>query len=318
MVQPGKQAPEVVLVTGGAGYVGSLLVSLLLQEGYAVKVLDNLMYRQHTLFQHFISKNFTFIKGDARNEEILREALKGVDCIVHLAAIVGEPACKKDPELCYEVNLRATELLSKLRMPEQKLIFASTGSVYGKVEGICGEDSPTNPVSDYGISKLKAEEAVRQKPNYVIYRFATAFGLSPRPRLDLLINDFVYRALKQRVNMVYEAHFKRTFIHVYDMARSFLFAVKNFDNLKNEIYNVGSESMNFTKEDIAKKIKDFIPYHLHFADFGTDPDQRNYEVSYAKIRNKGFETSIDLNDGISELIKGYEAIYIHNPFSNVE
>ncbi len=312
------QKQETVLVTGGAGYVGSLIVPMLLNEGYAVRVLDNLMYRQHTLFGHFINKKFTFVRGDVRNEAALREALNGVNYIVHLAAIVGEPACKRDPEFCYEVNLRATELLNNLRVPEQKLIFASTGSVYGKIEGMCVEDSPANPVSDYGISKLKAEEAIRQKPNYIIYRFATAFGLSPRPRLDLLINDFVYRALKQRVNIVYEAHFKRSFIHTYDMARSFLFAVKNFENLKDQVYNVGSEEMNFTKEEIAKKIKEHVPHHLHFADYGTDPDQRNYEVSYAKIRDKGFETTINLEDGIAELVKGYQAIQIHNPFSNVE
>jgi len=307
-----------VLVTGGAGYVGSLLIPHLLQKNYGVVVLDNLMYRQHALFPFFINKNFKFIKGDICDEATVRQALKEVDFIVHLAAIVGEPACKRDPKLCYEVNQKATELLNNLRTPEQKLIFASTGSVYGKIEGVCTEESLTNPVSDYAIAKLKAEEAIKTKPNYVIYRFATAFGLSSRPRLDLLINDFVYRALRQRVNIVYEAHFKRTFLHVYDMVRSFVFAIENFANLKDQIYNVGSEAMNFTKEDIAKKIAEHIPHYLHFADYGTDPDQRNYEVSYAKIKNKGFETEIGIDDGIAELVKGCESLHLHNPFSNIE
>lgn len=307
-----------MLITGGAGYIGSILVPMLLEAGYSVRVLDNLMYRQHTLFPHFINKRFHFMKGDVRDEKTLRQALEGANYIIHLAAIVGEPACKKDPDMCYAVNLHATELLNSLRSPEQKIVFASTGSVYGKVDGLCTEASPVNPLSDYGISKFKAEEAIKTKQNYVIYRFATAFGLSPRPRLDLLVNDFVYRALKQKVNIVYEAHFKRTFIHSYDIARSFVFAVAHFDELKNEIFNVGSEDMNFTKEDIAKKIKESVPHHLHFADYGTDPDQRNYEVSYAKIREKGFETTISLSDGIAELLSGYQALHIHNPFSNVE
>ncbi|MBI3589612.1 MAG: NAD(P)-dependent oxidoreductase [Candidatus Liptonbacteria bacterium] len=313
-----QSQPQKILITGGAGYIGSILVPMLLKDGYAVRVLDNLMYRQHTLFPNFIDKKFEFIKGDVRNKEVVKKALDGVDYIIHLAGIVGEPACKKDPELCYEVNLNATKLINDLRSENQKIIFGSTGSVYGKVDGICTETTATNPVSDYGLSKLQAESAIKTKPNYIIYRFATGFGLSPRPRLDLMINDFVYRALKQKVNIVYEAHFKRTFIHSVDVGRSFVHAVKNFGKMKNEIYNVGSEEMNFTKEDIAKKIQEFIPYHLHFADFGTDPDQRNYEVSYTKIKNTGFDLSVNLHDGIRELLGGYQALHISNPFSNVD
>ncbi len=308
-----------VLVTGGAGYVGAVLVPMLLEKGYFVRVVDNLMYHQHTLFSHFINDNFEFVKGDVRDEATVRKALDGMDYIIHLAAIVGEPACKKDPKLCYEVNRDVTALINRLRNPEnQGLIFASTGSVYGKVDGICVEECALNPVSDYAIAKLESERLIQKTKNYVIYRFATAFGLSPRLRMDLIINDFTYRALKNRVNIVYEANFKRTFVHVRDMARSFIFGIENFDNLKNEVYNIGSEALNFTKADIANKIKEKIDYHLQFADFGTDPDQRNYEVSYAKIRNKGFETTIGLDRGIDELIRGYSALYIHNPFSNVD
>lgn len=307
-----------VLVTGGAGYVGSVFVPLLLENGYRVRVVDNLMYKHPSLWPYFIDNNFEFIKGDVRDEKTIKDALGGVDFIIHLAALVGEPACKKDPRLCYELNRDSVKLINRLRNKDQKIIFASTGSVYGKIEDeICIEDSPTNPVSDYAIAKLEAEKFLQETGEYMIYRFATAFGLAPRLRLDLMVNDFVYRALYHKVIIVYEAHFKRTFVHVRDMARSFIHAIENFDNMKNEIYNVGHESLNFSKKDIAEKIKDKTDYILHFADFGTDPDQRNYEVSYEKIRNKGFETVYGLDNGIDELIKGYSMLQIHNPFSNV-
>jgi nucleoside-diphosphate-sugar epimerase len=306
-----------ILVTGGAGYVGSVLTPLLLDSGYFVRVVDNLMYNQSTLFLYFLNDNFEFLRGDVCDKELMSNAIKGVDFIIHLAAIVGEPACRKDLNLCYAVNLHATELINKLRSPEQKIIFSSSGTIYGKIEGICTEESPLNPLtSDYSISKLGAEKIIISKDNYIIYRFATGFGLSPRMRLDLLINDFVYRAMKDKVNILYEADAKRTFIHVRDMARSLIFAIENFEDMKNQAYNVGSEKLNFSKREIAQKIKERINYYLDFADFSKDPDQRNYEVSYAKIRKKGFETIIDVDKGIDELIKGYSAICITNPFSN--
>lgn len=306
-----------ILVTGGAGYVGSVLVPELLRQGYFVRVADNLMHKQSSLLSCFIDQRFEFRQGDVRNTSFLQEVLRGIDVIIHLAAIVGEPACRRDSELCYAVNQQGTALLNSLRSPQQQIIFASTGSVYGKIEGICREDTSLNPVSDYGISKLAAERIIATKDNYLIYRFATAFGLAPRLRLDLLPNDFVWRALKEKTVVVYEANFRRTFIHVRDMARSFIFAVENFDQLKNNIYNVGHESMNFTKEEIARKIQAKINFHLHFADFGTDPDQRNYEVSYAKVRAAGFETKIGLDEGLDELIKGLPTVNIPNPYSLV-
>ena len=304
-----------VLVTGGAGYIGSVLVPELLKRGYFVRVVDNMMYQYPSLLTCFINPHFEFVNGDIRNSHLMREVMNDVDVIIHLAAIVGEPACRKDPELCYAVNQQGTALLNSLRAPHQQLIFSSTGSVYGKIEGICKEDTPLNPVSDYGISKLAAERIIVNKGNYVIYRFATAFGLAPRLRLDLLVNDFVWRALKDRNIIVYEAKFRRTFIHVRDMAESLIFAVENFDKMKNNIYNVGHDSMNFTKEDIAKKIQEKISFHLHFADFGADPDQRNYEVSYAKIRNAGFETKVTLERGIEEMVKGLPTVTLNNPYS---
>lgn len=311
-----KQKPK-ILVTGGAGYVGSILTPLLLDKGYLVRVVDSLIYNQNTLFPCFINDNFEFLKGDVRDEELMPGAIKDVNFIIHLAAIVGEPACRKDLKLCYSVNSSGTELINKLRSAEQKIIFTSTGSVYGKVKGICTEESPLNPLtSDYSKSKLSAEKLIAQKGNYIIYRFATGFGLSPRLRLDLLINDFVYRAIKDKVNILYEADAKRTFIHVRDMARSLIFAVENFENMKNQAYNVGSEKLNITKRELAEKIKGKVDYYLDFAEFGEDRDLRDYEVSYQKIRSKGFETIVDLDKGLNELITGFKVFCFPNPFSN--
>lgn len=304
-----------VLVTGGAGYVGSMLVPELLRRGYFVRVLDNLMYQHPSLLTSFINPRFEFVRGDSTDSERLREAISGVDVIIHLAAIVGEPACRKNPDLCYAVNQQGTMLLNSLRAPHQQLIFASTGSVYGKIDGICTEEAVVNPVSDYGISKLAAERAIANRGHYVIYRFATAFGLAPRLRLDLLINDFVWRALTERALIVYEANFRRTFIHVRDMVESLIFAVENFERMKNNIYNVGHETMNYTKEGVARLIQSRTSFHLHFADFGADPDQRNYEVSYAKIRAAGFETKIGMEQGIDELVRGLKIVSVQNPYS---
>lgn len=308
-----------VLVTGGAGYVGSVLIPELLHKGYHVKVLDNLMYNSMSLLPYFVYDNFDFIKGDIRDEKAVQKALQDVDVIVHLAAIVGAPACHRDQRLAEEVNFAGTLNLDKYRSRSQGIIFASTGSNYGAVEnGVCTEQTPLNPLSVYGVTKTNAEQHLLNSGNTVAYRFATAFGLSPRLRLDLMINDFAFQALKNGMLVVYEKHFKRTFIHVRDMARSFLFAVDNFDRLKNEIFNVGSEKANYTKEDICLKIKEKVNYHLYFADVGSDPDQRNYEVSYEKIRSKGFETTISVDKGLEELIKAYRTISLIRPFSNVD
>jgi nucleoside-diphosphate-sugar epimerase len=308
-----------VLVTGGAGYVGSVLIPELLHRGYHVKVFDNLMYNSLSLLPFFVDEHFEFVKGDVRDEKAVQNAVKDVDLIIHLAAIVGAPACHRDQRLAEEVNYGGTANINKYRSRLQGVIFASTGSNYGAVEnGVCTEQTPLNPLSVYGVTKTNAEKLLLDAGNVVAYRFATAFGLSPRLRLDLMINDFAFQALKNGMLVVYERHFKRTFIHVRDMARSFLFALENFERLKNEIFNVGSEKANFTKEDICLKIKEKINYHLYFADVGTDPDQRNYEVSYEKIRSKGFETTISVEKGIDELIKAYRTISLIRPFSNVD
>ena len=306
-----------ILVTGGAGFIGSVLVPILLKMGFFVRVIDNLMFNQFTLTDCFLDENFEFIRGDIRDKELMVKALEGIDFIIHLAAIVGEPACRKEPELCYSVNLAGTDLINKLRLSEQRMIFASTGTVYGKIDGVCTEDSPLNPASDYSISKMKAERIISDKGNYIIYRFATGFGLSPRLKLDLMINNFVYQAVKNKALIVYQGEAKRSFIHVQDLARSFVFAIDNFENMKNEAYNVGSENLNITKREIVQKIKEKIDFYLDFVEFGKDLEQRDYEVSYAKIREKGFETTISLDRGIDEVIRGCQALNITNPLFNI-
>jgi len=307
-----------ILVTGGAGYIGSLLVPELLRGGHEVCVFDNLTFGHSSLLPYFIHDHFKFIKGDIRDAELVQKIVPGQDIIIHLAGIVGAPACKKDPRLTEEVNYQGTVNINNARSSEQKLFYASTGSVYGKVENICTETSPTNPLSSYGDTKLRGEIEVMNKGNAIAYRFATAFGLSARLRLDLLPNDFVFNALKNRYLVVYDKHFKRTFIHVKDIVNSYLFGIEHFDVMKNEVYNVGSEKMNKTKEDIAQMVRNKINFEILFVDQGIpDPDQRDYEVSYEKIRSKGFDISIDFDKGLNELIQGLEHIRISNPFSNV-
>ncbi len=307
-----------VLVTGGAGYVGSVLVPRLLASGHHVRVLDNLMYGGQSLLPFFSYPQFEFIKGDILDEQAVRRAAKSVDVIIHLAAIVGYPACKKYEQLAHDVNYVGTKIVEKSRDRQQRIIFASTGSNYGALIGdFCTEETPLNPLTIYGTTKTDAEQHLLQSGNAICYRFATAFGVSPRMRLDLLINDFVYQAVKVRNLIIYERTFKRTFIHVIDMARSFMFALENGDRMVDNVYNVGSENMNFSKEQIALLVREKIEFYLHFADVGKDEDQRNYEVSYQKINQLGFRTAISVEDGIDELIRAYQVIDIKNPYANV-
>lgn len=302
-----------IIVTGGVGYIGSVLLPLLLEKGYFVKVIDSCIYRQNVLLECFRNKNFEFIKKDIR--ELEKEDIKDFDFIIHLAAIVGEPACKKDKTLCYEINRDATKKLTDL-CDNQKIIYASSGSVYGKVEGVCTEETSTSPLGDYGISKLQAEKIIENSElEYIVYRFATAFGGSARIRFDLLINDFVYRAIKYKNIVLYEPKARRTFIHSFDFAHSLIFAVENFEKMKNEIYNVGNEKNNIEKGKIAELIKTKVDFTLAYSDYMKDPDQRDYEVSYEKIKKKGLKTIYSVEDGIDELIKIVKIINIYNPFN---
>jgi len=290
----------------------------LLEEGYSVVVYDNLMSGGRGMLPFFFNQNFEFMRGDIRDKQNLALAVKGADYIIHLAAIVGYPACKRDPRLAEEVNIGGTMNLLAVRAPSQKILYASTGSNYGAYTGgMCTEETPLSPVSLYGTSKTKAEQAIMNSGNALSFRFATAFGVSPRMRLDLLINDFVYRALQEKSLILYEKEFKRTFIHVRDMARAFHFALENFAKMKNEVFNVGSENMNFSKREIAEKIQNKVPFYLHFADVGKDEDQRNYEVSYEKIRGHGLTTMIDVDQGIDELIHASAVIELRSEFCNV-
>jgi nucleoside-diphosphate-sugar epimerase len=306
-----------VLVTGAAGYIGSVMVPLLLERGYKVTGFDNLMYGGGSLLPYFINPQFRFIKGDVRDAASLSEAMRQIDAIIHLAAIVGYPACRKRPGLAREVNIGGTRNIITNKAKSQMLIFASTGSNYGRLDEVCTEESPLNPVSLYGITKTEAEKLCLDGNDAVVLRLATAFGLSPRPRLDLLINDFVYQAIVNKQIIVYERRFRRSFIHVRDIANAFLFALEKFDEMKQLSFNVGHESMNYTKEDIALKIREQIPFYLHFAEIGGDEDKRDYEVSYQKIRSLGYTTTITLDQGVEELIAGCAVMHTESKYSNV-
>lgn len=306
-----------ILVTGGAGYVGSVLVRQLLARGHRVHVLDNLMFGGNTLLPLFINPNFSFANVDICDRAAVEAEMDGVDAVVHLAALVGYPLCKKMPNRAVEVNVEGTKNVIAAMPSDARLVYASTGSNYGEVEGVCTEDTPLNPLSLYGRVKTEAEELCLARGTSIALRFATAYGLSPRPRLDLMINDFCWQAIHQKYLVVYEKHFRRTFIHVVDIARAMVHMLECFDTLEHQVFNVGHESLNFTKEDIVKLIKDRVDFLVYFAEFGKDEDRRDYEVDYSRVRATGFEVSIDIETGLSELINGLALLEIRNPYGNV-
>jgi len=308
---------EMIVVTGGAGYVGCVLVPHLLATGYRVRVLDNLRFGGEGLLPNFIHPNFSFVEMDILDAPALRAQTADADTVVHLAALTGYPLCKKLPDEARRTNLDGTRTLLDVLRPETRLINYSTGSNYGEVVGVCDEDTPLNPLSLYGETKTAAEVLAMQRPNTVALRFATAFGLSPRLRLDLMINDFAYQALVNRYLLVYEKHFRRTFIHVTDMARVVPHLLSVWDRARDRKLNVGHETMNYTKKDITELLLTKIKFHLYFADVGSDEDKRDYEVSYARIRDLGFHTAVDINRGLDELIHGLRLVRVRNPYSNV-
>jgi nucleoside-diphosphate-sugar epimerase len=306
-----------ILVTGGAGYVGTSLVPILLDQGHEVLVLDNLMFGGDQLLPFFRRPNFSFVRGDIRNREDLAPAVRDRDVIVHLAAIVGYPACRKDPRLAEDVNVGGTRLLASLLSRDQLVLYGSTGSNYGKVEVVCTEETPLHPLSLYGQTKTLGEQHLLDNCTTVAYRFATAFGVSPRLRLDLLVNDFTYKSVTQGYLVVYEKHFKRTFIHVHDMGRAFALAIDKAETMKGEVYNAGSNAMNFSKEDICELIKAKVDCYIHYADIGEDADKRDYVVSYEKINRLGYDTTIGIEDGISELVRAFGAVSFKTPYTNI-
>jgi len=309
-----------ILVTGGAGYIGSILVPRLLQEKHSVTVLDNFLYNQFSLLGHCYNKNLEIVRGDARDKTLLKNLLKDVDVIIPLAAIVGVPACERDKIMAKTVNFDAIGLLSELRSKNQIVIFPTTNSGYGiGQEGIfCTEETPLNPISLYGRLKVDAEKLLLDSGNVVTFRLATLFGLSSRMRMDLLVNDFVWRALRDRFIVLFEAHFKRNYIHIRDVANVFVFSLEHFDNMKNEPYNVGLSDANLSKFELCQKIKEHLPdFYIFISELGKDPDKRNYIVSNEKIEKKGFKPKFSLDAGIEELIKGYTIIGSNSRFANI-
>lgn len=300
-----------ILITGGAGYIGSVLVPMLLEKGHEVTVLDSLMYKQSSLLDCCRYKNFRMVRGDARDEETVRRLSDGQDVIIPLAALVGFPLCDQDKTAAVTTNLNAVELITKLRSPEQKIIFPCTNSGYGLGQGqeYCTEDSPIEPISLYGKTKMAAESAVLEAGNSLTFRFATLFGASPRMRTDLLVNDFVYRAVFDRSLILFEGHFMRNFLHVRDAANAFIFALENFEKMKGKTYNCGLTSANMSKIELCEKIKEHIPSFVYIeAQTQQDPDKRNYIVSNERIESMGFKTQYTIDDGIDELIKAYSII----------
>lgn len=306
-----------VLVTGGAGYVGTTLVPQLLAEGYKVTIFDNLMFGGDYIMPFFRNQKFSFVKGDVRDLSSLRKEISKADIIIHLAAIVGYPACRKNSELAEAVNINGTKNLIKAISKDQLILFGSTGSNYGAVEEICTEDTPLNPLSLYGQTKTLSEKMLLEERTTIAWRFATAFGVSARLRLDLLINDFTYKSITQGYMVIYEKHFMRTFIHVHDMGRAFLFGIEHQNQMKNNVYNVGSEKMNYSKEQICEMIKERTGVYIHYADIDKDADKRNYIVSYDKINKLGYTTTISVEDGIDELIRALQAIEYKTPYTNI-
>ena len=303
--------PTKVLVTGGAGYLGSILVPALLDSGYRVTVLDNFLFGQDSLLACCASRDFSVLRGDCREPAVLKSALKDADVVIPLAAIVGAPACQADTTATRSTNLEAIKLLLELRSPQQKVIYPTTNSGYGIGEKgkFCTEESPLRPISLYGVTKVEAEKAVLDAGNSLTFRLATVFGMSPRMRIDLLVNDFVYRAVNDRTVVVFEGHAKRNYIHVRDVARAFLHALNNFSTMRGQAYNVGLSDANLSKLELCAKIKAHIPGFVYLeAPVGEDPDKRDYIVSNAKIERTGFRPAYSLDDGIQELMKGYTVI----------
>ena len=300
-----------ILVTGGAGYLGSVLVPVLLADGHEVTVVDSFMYAQNSLLDCCHQPGLTVIRGDARDRRVLAPQVATADALIPLACLTGAPLCDKDPLEAKSVNLDAVRLLLELRSREQRVIFPTTNSGYGiGQEGLhCTEDAPLKPISVYGRLKVEAEQAVLQAGNSITLRLATAFGISPRMRLDLLVNDFVYRAVNDGFLVVFQGHFKRNFIHVRDIARAFLHVLAHADAMRGEPYNVGLSDANLSKLELCQEIKRQIPgFYFVEAEIGEDPDQRNYIVSNAKIEAAGFRPVISLQAGIAELIKGYQVV----------
>ena len=300
-----------ILVTGGAGYLGSTLVPALLAEGHRVTVLDNFLFNQASMNSLCADPNFDVYRGDARDRDVLKPLLRGADFIIPLAALVGAPMCNNDKIGAETLNRDAILTLIEMAGREQRIIMPVTNSGYGVGEAgkFCTEETPLRPISLYGRTKVAAERAVLDRGNSISFRLATVFGMSPRMRLDLLVNDFVYRAVNDRAVVLFEPHFKRNFIHVRDVARAFLHGIGNFETMRDQPYNVGLSDANLSKMELCQRIRKQLPKFVFLeAPVGEDPDKRDYIVSNEKVERTGYQPAFSLDEGIGELIKGYRML----------
>lgn len=308
-----------ILITGGSGYLGSVMVPVLLEEGHQVTVIDNFMYNQTSLLDCCINPRLTVIRGDTRDKNLIKAHLPQSDAIFPLACLTGAPLCARDPQGAESIILDSVKMILEMADKDQMIIYPTTNSGYGVGQkGIhCTEETPLCPISLYGKLKVEAEKAILDSGKGITLRLATAFGVSPRMRLDLLVNDFVYRAVYDRFIVLFEAHFKRNYIHVRDVASAFIHSLNHFDKMKNEPYNVGLSDANLSKLELCEEIKKFLPefYYVESA-IGEDPDKRDYIVSNEKIEKTGFRQQVSLAQGIQELIKGYQIIK-RNQYANI-
>jgi nucleoside-diphosphate-sugar epimerase len=307
-----------ILVTGGGGYIGTVLCKQLIDRGHNVRCVDNFHKGQCDSLIHLIpSSNFEFMYGDVTIPASCKRMVQNVDGIIHLAGLVGFPACKRNPLLAHAVNVIGTEnILCAWRKyaPKARFVNSSTGSVYGKVDGVCTEESPLNAQSLYGAHKKEAEDMVSDYDNTVSFRFATGFGVSPNMRVNLLVNDFVHQAINQKSLVIFQADFRRTFVHVRDMARALIFGLFK-TQLKHKVYNCGANSLNWTKRELAEYIKDRTGCSIFYGEIGQDEDQRDYEVSYNRLNVEGWNHSISIEQGIEELIKVTPLLQIKHQYA---
>jgi len=307
----GMNGNHSILITGGAGYLGSVMVEALLAQGHRVTVLDNFMFSQTPLNHLCANPSFNVVRGDCRDENVVRPLLKDADYIIPLAALVGAPLCDRDTTGAETINRDAVMMVTRLASKEQRIFLPVTNSGYGIGEAgrFCTEETPLRPISLYGRTKVEAEKAVLDRGNSITFRLATVFGMSPRMRIDLLVNDFVYRAVNDRAVVLFEAHFKRNYLHVRDVARVFIHGMGNFDAMKNQPYNVGLSDANISKAELCERIRKWLPKFVYMeAPIGEDPDKRDYIVSNEKVEKTGFKPAYSLDDGIQELIKGYRMV----------
>lgn len=308
-----------ILVTGGAGYLGSVLVPELLKAGHEVTVLDNFLFRQNSLMDCCISDNFSIVRGDCRDENIMTRLIKDKDIIIPLAALVGAPLCDFNKSGTQTINFGSSRLLTKLTSKSQWILYPTTNSGYGIGEKgkFCTEETPLNPISHYGRTKVDSEKLFLDRGNAITFRLATVFGMSPRMRIDLLVNDFTYRAVNDSAVVIFEGHFKRNYIHIKDVARVFIHGITHFEKMKDQPYNVGLEDANLSKLELCQIIKKHVPNFVVLeAPIGKDPDRRDYIVSNEKIISTGFNAEVPVDKGIRELIKGY-TILQNSIYSNV-